>query len=87
MAFVGSHLDVVPADPVNWIVDPFKLTIDGDKLYGRGTTDCLGHVALFTDMFAQFAETKPDFNVSVTGMLSRSACSLPLSRTRLTTTC
>jgi len=32
-------------------VDPFKLTIEGDKLYGRGTTDCLGHVALLTDLF------------------------------------
>lgn len=34
-------------------VDPFQLTIKGDKLYGRGTTDCLGHVALITDLFLQ----------------------------------
>lgn len=39
--------------------DPFKLTIDGDKLRGRGTTDCLGHVALITDLFRQLAERKP----------------------------
>ena len=48
VGFVGSHLDVVPANPETWSVDPFKLTVDGDKLYGRGTTDCLGHVALIT---------------------------------------
>lgn len=48
-----SHLDVVPADPTLWEVDPFKLTRDGDKLYGRGTTDCLGHVALITTLMTQ----------------------------------
>jgi acetylornithine deacetylase/succinyl-diaminopimelate desuccinylase-like protein len=37
-----SHMDVVPADPESWTVNPFQLTRDGDKLYGRGTTDCLG---------------------------------------------
>ena len=56
LSFVGSHLDVVPADPESWNVDPFKLTIDGDKLYGRGTTDCLGHVALMTTLFTQLSE-------------------------------
>jgi acetylornithine deacetylase len=56
LSFVGSHLDVVPADAEAWEVDPFKLTVDGDKLYGRGTTDCLGHVALLTTLFTQLAE-------------------------------
>ena len=65
VSFVGSHLDVVPADPKDWKVDPFKLTIDGDQLYGRGTTDCLGHVALITDLFLQLAEKKPDLKVKV----------------------
>ena len=55
VAFVGSHLDVVPANPDDWKRNPFKLEIgeDGDTLYGRGTTDCLGHVALVTNMFVQ----------------------------------
>lgn len=48
LAFVGSHLDVVPANPEGWARDPFTLSVEGDKLYGRGTTDCLGHVALMT---------------------------------------
>ena len=38
-SFVGSHMDVVPANPDTWSRDPFKLTIEGDTLHGRGTTD------------------------------------------------
>jgi acetylornithine deacetylase len=34
-------------------------------LYGRGTTDCLGHVALITDLFIQLAEKKPQLNRSI----------------------
>uniref|UniRef100_M4B2Z7 Uncharacterized protein n=1 Tax=Hyaloperonospora arabidopsidis (strain Emoy2) TaxID=559515 RepID=M4B2Z7_HYAAE len=48
LALVGAHMDVVPANPEGWQRDPFTLTVEGDKLYGRGTTDCLGHVALLT---------------------------------------
>lgn len=57
-SFVGSHMDVVPADRSNWERDPFQLYQDGDKLYGRGTTDCLGHVALLTDFLATLATTR-----------------------------
>lgn len=39
--------------------DPFSMSIDGDKLRGRGTTDCLGHVALVTELFRNLAETRP----------------------------
>lgn len=59
MGFIGSHLDVVPANPETWERDPFKLTIEGEKMYGRGTTDCLGHVAMMTEFFIQLAEKKP----------------------------
>jgi acetylornithine deacetylase len=66
LSFVGSHLDVVPANPEAWEVDPFSLTVDGDKLFGRGTTDCLGHVALMTTLFSQLAEIKPELKTSLT---------------------
>lgn len=65
VAFVGSHLDVVPANPETWERNPFKLTVEGDKMYGRGTTDCLGHVALITDLFLQLAEKKPKLKFKV----------------------
>lgn len=64
-SFVGSHLDVVPADPAGWKRDPFTLQIDGDALYGRGTTDCLGHVAVLTDLMATLAENKPALKRSI----------------------
>ena len=64
-SFVGSHLDVVPADPKTWEHNPFKLFVDGDMLYGRGTTDCLGHVALLTDLMATLAEHKPVLKTSI----------------------
>ncbi|KAH9769604.1 Acetylornithine deacetylase [Citrus sinensis] len=38
--------------------DPFSLSIDGEKLCGRGTTDCLGHVALVTELMRKLGETK-----------------------------
>jgi acetylornithine deacetylase len=65
VSFIGSHLDVVTADPSTWDKDPFKLTIEGDLLYGRGTTDCLGHVALLTDFMISLAELKPALKHSV----------------------
>jgi acetylornithine deacetylase len=58
LAFVGSHMDVVPANPEGWARDPFTLSVEGDKLYGRGTTDCLGHVALMTQLFIELATRK-----------------------------
>lgn len=64
-SFIGSHLDVVPADPSGWDRDPFKLEVDGDMLYGRGTTDCLGHVAMLTDLMATLAEQKPALETTV----------------------
>lgn len=59
ITFMGSHMDVVPAKTSEWEKDPFILTQElvGDdlKLGGRGTTDCLGHVALITVMFKQLS--------------------------------
>lgn len=45
--------------------DPFSLGIDGDKLSGRGTTDCLGHVALVTELMKRLGETKPKLKSTV----------------------
>ncbi len=38
---IYSHADVVPVSN-NWVHDPFKLTIEGDKMYGRGACDDKG---------------------------------------------
>mmetsp|Transcript_12645 Transcript_12645/g.28289 ORF Transcript_12645/g.28289 Transcript_12645/m.28289 type:complete len:435 (+) Transcript_12645:656-1960(+) len=65
VALVGMHMDVVPADPKEWDFNPFELTRDGDEIRGRGTTDCLGHVALVTRFMAQLAESAPTLKRSV----------------------
>jgi len=41
-----SHLDVVPAPPDRWTHDPFAADIADDHVYGRGTVDMKGMVAL-----------------------------------------
>ena len=40
---IAGHLDIVPVGG-DWTYDPFKLTRDGDYVYGRGTTDDKGPV-------------------------------------------
>lgn len=64
-SFVGSHLDVVPANPVGWSRDPFTLERDGDMLYGRGTTDCLGHVAMISDFLATLGQQRPALKTTI----------------------
>ncbi|KAE8055599.1 hypothetical protein FH972_012428 [Carpinus fangiana] len=65
LSFVGCHMDVVTANPNDWEFDPFSLSIDGDKLRGRGTTDCLGHVALVTELMKRLGEKKPKLKSTV----------------------
>ncbi|KAL4129248.1 hypothetical protein PRIC2_005258 [Phytophthora ramorum] len=69
LALVGSHMDVVPANPEGWERDPFTLTVEGDKLFGRGTTDCLGHVALLTLLFRELAKHKVQTKTQVVCVL------------------
>jgi acetylornithine deacetylase len=42
---VSAHVDVVPAEGQPWTRPPFRLTAEGPRLYGRGTTDMKGFVA------------------------------------------
>ena len=42
---LSAHTDVVPVDGQTWTKPPFKLTHEGGKLFGRGTTDMKGFVA------------------------------------------
>jgi acetylornithine deacetylase/succinyl-diaminopimelate desuccinylase-like protein len=82
VAFVGAHFDVVPADRVReqWITDPFKLTVEPDgTLRGRGVTDCLGHVALLTEMLlALYASgAKPKRTVHVVMIANEEERTIP----------
>lgn len=42
---LSGHMDVVAAVEQGWTSDPFRLRADGDRLYGRGTSDMKGFLA------------------------------------------
>jgi acetylornithine deacetylase len=42
---LSGHMDVVPAGEPEWSSDPFTLRAEGERLYGRGTTDMKGFLA------------------------------------------
>ena len=52
--FLG-HLDVVPVSSIEkeklWSRPPFEMTVEGDKVYGRGSADMQGPVAAFMAAF------------------------------------
>ncbi|MBN1543477.1 M20 family metallo-hydrolase [candidate division KSB1 bacterium] len=49
--WIMAHLDVVPAgDPGLWQTNPFELTVDGDRLIGRGVED--NHQGLVSALMA-----------------------------------
>jgi succinyl-diaminopimelate desuccinylase len=49
-----GHLDVVPVGENPWLHDPFGAHIDGDRLYGRGSSDMKGGVAAIVGAIEQF---------------------------------
>jgi len=51
---VYNHLDVQPAMEPEWTREPFAFAVDGDRYYGRGTTDDKGP-ALTALLAAHFA--------------------------------
>lgn len=42
---LSGHTDVVPTEGQTWRRDPFRLTRENGRLYGRGTTDMKGYLA------------------------------------------
>ncbi|OAY70041.1 Acetylornithine deacetylase [Ananas comosus] len=59
----GNVIAEYPAPATKF--NPFSLSVDGDRLQGRGTTDCLGHVALVTELMKRLGETKPKLKNSI----------------------
>ena len=43
---LSGHTDVVPVDGQVWDTDPFVAQVVGDKLYGRGSCDMKGFIAI-----------------------------------------
>ena len=55
ICFTG-HLDTVPLGVSPWAKDAFAGETDGDKLYGRGTSDMKSGVAAMTVMALRLAK-------------------------------
>jgi acetylornithine deacetylase len=55
---LSGHTDVVPVDGQNWSSDPFTLIERDGKLYGRGTCDMKGFIAVALALVPQFNAMK-----------------------------
>lgn len=59
---LSGHTDVVPVDGQQWDSDPFSLTHRYNRLYGRGTSDMKGFIAVVMALIPAFKTmslTKP----------------------------
>jgi succinyl-diaminopimelate desuccinylase len=54
ICFTG-HMDVVPLGAAKWTRDAFAGETDGDRLYGRGSTDMKGGIAAFVAAAVELA--------------------------------
>lgn len=55
---LSGHTDVVPVDGQPWSSDPFTLTRRDDRLFGRGTCDMKGFIALALAAAPMFAASR-----------------------------
>ncbi len=55
---LSGHSDVVPAEERDWRSDPFRVSERDDKLYGRGTADMKGFIALALALVPQAAAAR-----------------------------
>lgn len=59
-----SHFDIVPPGP-SWIRPPFKLTVEGGKAYGRGTSDNKSAIAAALGAMRLLKREKPGVNLKL----------------------
>ena len=55
---LSGHSDVVPAEGQPWTSDPFRLTARDGRLYGRGTSDMKGFVAVCLALMPEMAAAR-----------------------------
>jgi acetylornithine deacetylase len=56
-AVLSGHTDVVPVDGQNWQSDPFSPVVREGRLYGRGSADMKGFIAVVMNLLPQIART------------------------------
>ena len=59
---LNAHIDTVR--PVaSWTRDPYRATIDGDRLYGLGSNDCGGGLMALLQVFRLVSDTSQNYNL------------------------
>ncbi|MEO1086477.1 MAG: M20/M25/M40 family metallo-hydrolase, partial [Acidobacteriota bacterium] len=67
---VYGHYDVQPADPFNlWTAEPFAPEVRGDRIYGRGSADNKGPVAVQLAALSRVLERQPDLPLRITWLI------------------
>ncbi|MGE9295205.1 MAG: M20/M25/M40 family metallo-hydrolase [Puniceicoccales bacterium] len=67
---VYGHYDVQPADPFNlWTTKPFEPEVRGDRIYGRGSADNKGPIAVQLAALSRVLERNPDLPLRITWMI------------------
>jgi len=67
----AGHTDVVPPGPTeDWSSDPFKATIAGDMLRGRGAADMKSALAAMVDATVNFVSDHPDHQGSIAFLIT-----------------
>lgn len=51
---LSGHTDVVPVDGQQWDSDPFQAIIKNERMYGRGTSDMKGFIAVALALLPEF---------------------------------
>lgn len=59
---LNAHIDTV-APAAGWQRDPFRATLEGDRLYGLGSNDCGGGLVSLLCVYSRLVERKRSYNV------------------------
>jgi acetylornithine deacetylase/succinyl-diaminopimelate desuccinylase-like protein len=62
---IYGHYDVFPADEPEWRTDPWTATVDGDRIYGRGTGDNKGQILAYVHALRALHESGAEPPVKV----------------------
>lgn len=60
---LSGHTDTVPWDGQDWTVDPLGATVQGGRLYGRGSADMKSFIAIAVAHAKDFLESKAPFAI------------------------
>ncbi len=60
-----THMDVVPAEPSQWQTNPFQLTVNGDRAYGRGAADCKSNIVAALGALGELVKEEPEINLKL----------------------